>query len=346
MAAVSWASSETSRPATACLAASSGSITSWRRIAYRAPQTLQAEGDGPDPGRVPPGLGVTPGTLQQRPGPVGLARPGQRVGLGDEQVDPGGLGEEHAGLGQGQPGTGEVTGRLGEGEAPAVGLRGRHRPLEDAVGPRSRGRAGVVVGDLRGRDVALVRPVLERRRDPAMDRGAPGGSEPGVQGLPEQVVGESRCRDGRAAQHPGREGQADALVDLVDLDPEGVGEHVGGDLVAGDGGGVHHGACPPRQLGQALLDRVPDHGRDAGGVAAGVEEVGHLPDEEGVTAGPAMDLRRRPLGVRVPGDAGQERGHVRLVQALEVDVLAPGRKTRQHVPGRGLELVVAVGADD
>ena len=43
-------------------------------------------------------------------------------------------------------------------------------------------------------------------------------------------------------QHPGPERQTDVLVDLVDLHGEGVGEHVGGDLIALDGGGVHHGA--------------------------------------------------------------------------------------------------------
>ena len=140
--------------------------------------------------------------------------------------------------------------------------------------------------------------------------------------------------------------QGDALLDLVDLHGEGVGEHVGGKLIARDGGGVHHGARPPGQAGQALLDRVPDHGRHAGRVARGVEEGRHLPDEERVTSGPAMDLRRPALGLRFPGDAGHQCRHVRLVEALEVDVLASGRKASQHVPCRRLELVAAVGADD
>ena len=67
-------------------------------------------------------------------GPPGLACPGQGLGLGDEQIDPCRLGEDDTGPRQGQPSAGEVTGRLGEGEAGTVGLRRHERPRHHSVG--------------------------------------------------------------------------------------------------------------------------------------------------------------------------------------------------------------------
>ena len=156
-----------------------------------SPQVLQPEGDGPDPGGILAGFGVAPRTHQQLSGALGLACPGQCFRLGDQQIYARGLGEDDAGLRQRQPSAGEVAGRLGERQARKVRFRRRERPLHDAVGAPGRGRAGVVLGHLRGRDTAaLVSPVLERHRDPAMEGDSLGGSERGVQGLPEQVVGE------------------------------------------------------------------------------------------------------------------------------------------------------------
>jgi len=99
-----------------------------------SPQALQAERDGPDPGRVPARFSVASRTDQQLSGQLGLARPGQRFGLGDQQIDLHMPGEDDAGPRQRQPGSVEVAGRLGEGEAHAVGFRRRERPPHDAVG--------------------------------------------------------------------------------------------------------------------------------------------------------------------------------------------------------------------
>ncbi len=164
--------------------------------------------------------------------------------------------------------------------------------------------------------------------------------------LPQQVVGEAVPVAG-GRQHPGHDGVTGGDFDGERRGVQGAGDDIRQKAGAGDRSHLEQCLGGAGEPGDPPFDGVADGGGDMVDAAAGVVgEQGDFAHEEWVAAsssvngvgGRTIDGSSHPSLDQLVGGIG--------INALDVNVVGVADQRSEPRPGRGVQLVVAVGADE
>ncbi len=294
--------------------------------------------------RVAGVFGLAEGQVVEAAGLVFAAEPPHGPGQVEAEQDPS---ADHLG-GAALDGTAVVLLGAADAEAAVRVGSGAGQELDGGLGVEVVAGEPGVVGDLGGEHELLERLVGDEGADDAsVVVGGFGGAHGVVERLAHEVVDEDVAVL-LAAHEPGLACGVEGALDLVEVQPRGLGHDGGVELAAADRGEGEH---PDQRRGQ-LVDAAPEGVAHPGGGRvdglAGSPQARGLLDEERVAARAAGDLGDRGRVGGVADGGADEGGDTVLVEPFETDHRGLGDE-REHAGPQsvaGVDLGVAVGADE